>query len=317
MFFTNLFNPRLLREEPVLALPTGIFFVLLGFTSAVIIFPKDISIATVFFSSLFILPYVVKIFDYEEKEILEKAVKKRGKLPLWNRMWSVLPEAGRIKASEDRSHTIYFPRGRFYRRHLPLVRFYFYLFLGMSIAYLYLYGVTEPSQKPLVFSQQLDLIHPYTQGFFSRNTAFEEILLNNLTVAFVCLVISFFYGTGAIFILNFNASVAGVFFGGFFKAFYAMVKLVYDQKLWSMGVVKGGALKLYFVPFFFLPHTVLELSGFLLAAVAGGILSRTLPHEPSGTTRVFLKDSLSFFVIAMVLIIIAAYVEVTLPAMFI
>lgn len=316
MFLSNLFNPRLLREQPVLALPTGVFFILLGFTSAVIIFPDNSSIATVFFSSLFLLPYVVKIFDYEETDIIDKSVKRRGKLPMWNRIWRVLPQTGAHAASEDRPHTIYYPHAGFLFRHVPLIRFYVFLFVGMTIAYLYLYGITDAGDKHVVFGEQMKLIRPYTQGFFTENALFWEILSNNITVAFVCFVISFFYGTGAVFILNFNASVAGAFFGGFIKAFFRFVQFIWENKLWGLGMVKGGALKLYFVPLFYLPHTVVELSGFLLAAIAGGILSRILQHEASGTLRVFVRDAVSFFVLALVFIVVAAWVEVTVPAWF-
>ena len=57
---------------------------------------------------------------------------------------------------------------------------------------------------------------------------------------------------------------------------------------------------------FFLPHTILEIVGYLLAAVSGGILVRGLDKDN-------VYDALIIFTIALSLIFVAGWVEVVVP----
>ena len=61
----------------------------------------------------------------------------------------------------------------------------------------------------------------------------------------------------------------------------------------------------------FMIHTIPELFGFLLAAVAGGILSKAIIQEKfkSRPFKNVIKDAFAIFIIAIVVIVIAALLE--------
>jgi len=121
-----------------------------------------------------------------------------------------------------------------------------------------------------------------------------SVLESNLTVMLVSFVLSIFYGAGAIFLITLNASV--------FASFVVFVAQYLAETIKEIFMIIG----------LFMIHMVPEISGFLIAAIAGGVLSKALMAEKWSSQRFrnVIKDSLMLLVIASVLIVVAAFLEV-------
>ena len=120
------------------------------------------------------------------------------------------------------------------------------------------------------------------------------LISQNLIVIIIAFILSVFYGAGALFLIVLNASI----FAGFI--FYVIREI-------------GNA---FSVLSLFLIHLVPELSGFLLAAIAGGVVSRAIMKERFGSDefRNIMRDALVLLLIAVGLIIISAFLEVFVSA---
>ena len=156
----------------------------------------------------------------------------------------------------------------------------------MAIEYTILFAVLPPELNSNAFSAQLQLLHP--RGSFIDPALFWQILSNNMQLVFVAFALSVLYGSGSILILSYNASIAGVLYGSSFRT------LLYGTQPFAQNII------------LFLPHTIIEILGYLLAAVAGGILVNGLYKEN-------IRDSLIIFAFALTLIIAGAWVEVIVP----
>ena len=153
-------------------------------------------------------------------------------------------------------------------------------------------AVEIKKQKQASFENQLQLIKPGPAGRFTGDRLLASIVANNMRIMIICTVLSLFYGTGAIFILNYNASIAGVMYGSILRSAF-----------W-------GAEPLYYNLPAYLPHTLLEISAYLLAAISGGILSKASAGEQEGSVRLWLRDGVNLFILSCALIFIAGIVEV-------
>jgi uncharacterized membrane protein SpoIIM required for sporulation len=179
---------------------------------------------------------------------------------------------------------------RIMKKHEKLITFYMLLFFGMVIEYMLLFAFLPPGLSDTAFSQQLQAFGPV--GKFSM-TSHMDILVNNLQVLFIAFALSVFYGAGSLLILNLNASIAGVMYG-------APMKILF----WGSTV----AAPVYTNLLAYIPHTVIEIVGYLFAAVAGGILAMRQNKEE-------LIEAIIMFSIGVALIFIGYIVEINLPAM--
>ncbi len=140
---------------------------------------------------------------------------------------------------------------------------------------------------------------------FSDNfNIFLGYISHNFIVLVLALIFSFIYGLGAIYIIVWNASILG----------YAIGVFVTTQ---LANLASTGGLQAYFQSFscgFFvryLPHGLIEIMAYLVAGLAGAIISVAIVRHTFGTkkfTRV-IADSVNLIAIAIVLLIIAAFVE--------
>jgi uncharacterized membrane protein SpoIIM required for sporulation len=216
-----------------------------------------------------ILPYIVKVIESEKIRGSEKIA---GHLKLLN----------------------------IFQRHNKTILVFIFMFLGMVVEYTLLFAFVPPEIGNAAFENQLKIVFGeanYSGGYFFNPEFFWLIVLNNVAIVIIAFVLSLFYGSGAIFILNYNASIAGIIYGSGARAL-----------VWGVFLPIAGN------PILYLPHTILEILGFLLAAVAGSIIMKSQiiehPHE------IYMKDSLVILAAAIILIFVAAFVEVTVPFMF-
>ena len=192
----------------------------------------------------------------------------------------------------------------FLRNHARIIEIYLFLFLGIFTAYLLLGFLAGTDSN--IFRYQLNVlqeqqgINPQQITSFLQTTfqpdvgQFTGVLQNDLGVALLLFALSFFYGAGAIFLIVLNASV--------FASFVTYVLNALAERSASFWAVLG----------IFSIHLLPEVAGFLLAAIAGGVVSKAAMQEKFLSERFknVVRDALVLLCIACLLIVIGAYLEV-------
>jgi uncharacterized membrane protein SpoIIM required for sporulation len=316
MVLDKFLNPQALRSKSYLAVPIGFFFVVLSFFSTSVVFPAEYSVIVVAFASMLTLPYVIKIFEIDELNIDLSEIKvggelKKEELETWVRKClrdGFTPKQIKRSLIEnnmekdilllyglgvlDDLNTKYVRESNFFTRHSKTVSFYCYLFIGMVLAFLVAYMLSGEEFRAVLFKHQINLIYG-PKGMFGLPSIFYTIIANNIKIMLLCVFLSLFYGSGAILILAYNASIAGVLYGNF------MNKAIVGESVKLVGA--------------YLPHTTIEILAYLLAAVSGGILSKSLAEMEPGSRKLLLKDGLLFLIAGIVLTLVSGLVEVTIP----
>ena len=149
-------------------------------------------------------------------------------------------------------------------------------------------------------------------GNITRLGLFKNIFLNNAKVLFFCLIFSFLYGTGAIFILTWNASVVAAATGNLIK-----------EKLGAATAAVGySTISTYFAAsahgfFRYMTHGIIEIAAYFIAGLAGGIISIALiKHNLEKDT--VLIDAIDLILISVGLLFFGSFVEVYItPLLFI
>ena len=195
------------------------------------------------------------------------------------------------------------------------------LFLGMLIAYTFWYAVLPFSSTAeqgvlahldirTVFEAQNDTVQRITGRLFTGAVVgleegmewFMTILVNNLGVLFFSFLFGFFYGYGAIYVLTWNASVIAAAAGSNFKQALAGGLAWYDKILAFFSSWLA-----------YMPHGLLEILGYFVAALAAGILgagiSRKVWRDQEKFNRV-LADFVFFSALSVIIIVVAAFIEV-------
>jgi len=268
LLFRSFIMPKKLRQKPVYALITAATFTLIGFVASFFIFSSAISIVMIAFSSLLMLPYVMKVLEPEKKKKKKSSLRHIQK-DIWSlKSWY-----------------------RVFQEHDKVVLFYIFLFFGMALEYTLLFALLPPGISDAAFSQQLEFLGP--AGSLFNAGLFWKIIENNIQILLICFAFSIFYGAGSIFVLNYNASIVGVIYGMGIKT-----------------MIWGGSAGVFANPLIFLPHTILEVLAYLLAAMGGGILSKD-PNDPE-----IQKDTMIIFLISLLIVFLAGFVEVTFPMLF-
>lgn len=142
--------------------------------------------------------------------------------------------------------------------HIPEIQVYGSIFLGEMIGFLLL-GMAFPGS----FSLQSSIVG--ASGFATFGSSFLGILLNNLTVFGVILVLATFIGSAGAFILTWNASVLGVFFAELLNSMES------GAGFFTCSPVPS--------PLCYTPHAFFEMTGFIIAGVAGSLVSAAVYRE--------------------------------------
>ena len=126
----------------------------------------------------------------------------------------------------------------------------------------------------------------------------SSILSNNFYVLMFSLFFSFLFGAGAIFILAWNASVIAAAIGLFARS--------------NILNLPAGFAR-------YLLHGLPEITSYFIVALAGGIIGTAVIRHEFGKERFWhvLQDSLDLIILALIVLIIAAFMEVFLtPLLF-
>lgn len=151
------------------------------------------------------------------------------------------------------------------RPHREEVEVYGSLFAGEVLGFTAL-GVLNPGPFNAQFStigQQL--VEMGITGYATSGAGFMSVFLNNITVFAVILTVSVIIGSAGAFILTWNASVLGAF----------LATLI--RELPTSGIVTGS--DTLPSPIAYLPHSLFEMSGFIVAGIAGSLMSAAIYRE--------------------------------------
>src|SRR3990167_5804421 len=194
------------------------------------------------------------------------------------------------------------------KEHKRAIYAFVWLFLGFVIALSFWYMVLSSTQsfraqvetyclinRPANFEacvNQYDIKDASAPvGFMSNTERLFLIFTNNIYVLIFTLIFSLIFGAGAIFVLAWNASVIAAAIGIFTKS-----------ELSSLPI----ALVRYMI------HGIPEIASYFIVALAGGMISVAVIRHETGTEKFWdvLQDSLNLIIIAVVVLFVAALVEV-------
>jgi len=279
MVLESLFNPFTVKKKPWEMFIGGFIYSLIGLFLSYLVFKESAGLLTVFLIVLATLPLLYNVIKNEEELDLK-----------YNKEWKLLKE------------------------HTKVLIFLIFLFLGITLALglAYVFLPTEVVNTVFSLQQQAVInVNNYVQGNLTSFNIFTRVFINNLKVLFFCIIFSFLYGTGAIFILTWNASVVATAMGNLFKTEIAKGAALVG--LPSIAVYFSAA---SFSFFRYMAHGLLEMAAYFIAGLAGGIISIALIKHNFKNDRVLL-DALDLILISIGALLIAAVVEVYItPVLF-
>ena len=230
-----------------------------------------------------------------------------------------------LRLEEEKDTTIESER-TLLKEHSRALSFFMFLFVGFCIAFSLAYIFLPASIVESAFQTQTNTIRninsqisgeTINSGAISGGTIegdaiggallFIQIFLNNFKVMLFCIFFSFFYGAGAIFILTWNASVISAAIGTFFRSHIS-------DYASSLGLVKvAGYFHIYSLSLLrYFGHGLPEILAYFIGGLAGGIISVAVIRHDFGTQtfRKIVRDAFDLFLLAIVVLLIAAGIEV-------
>ena len=292
--------------------PWSVFYLsaivsIVSFVISFLIFKQDVGLYSVILTTFGLTPFMTKLNLYEAKKSLSKEKKDitdflffyaKDKKSIW-RIAGIIAIPFVIVAIlfqnlEMMLLILVLYVGVFLLFSLIFLSFYreviksfIAIFAGMTLVYSLLYLLLPPEVAEKSFQTQINEIKAI-RGYFWFGGTFQTILINNVGVLFLSFLFSLIYGSGAIFILAWNASIL------------ATASSMLAKSL-------GGAYKLPIALLSYMPHGSLEIVAYFLAAIAGGIASYHLTR--SKEIKVLLEDCLFLLALGMVFLLLGAIVE--------
>ncbi|MFC1727930.1 stage II sporulation protein M [Nanoarchaeota archaeon] len=243
----------------------GLLYVFIGYGTASIFFPQNISLTMIFFITLLLVPSAIKLISLEEDKEGRYGVKK------------------------------------FVKNHKVIIEVLLFLFIGVFLGY-FILGFTGGYENVISYQQNFlenqgineTLIDNFLQTDQSKLNKFAGIAISNMGVSIIAFVLSFFYGIGAIFLIVLNASI--------FSTFILFVTQQLGKSLQEILTILG-IFSIYAIP---------EVAGFLLAAIAGGVISKAVIKEKVGSKRFknVVKDATLLLLVSFAVILLSALLEV-------
>lgn len=282
MVIESLENPVSAEKHPRQMFFIGILYTTIAIIISLWVFREQSSLVMIFLTVMAVSPLVYKTIKYEEQ-----------------------------KDMQDYSEKMLL------KEHTRALSFFMYFFIGATVSFALWYVFLPNSIIQSLFSTQISTIIGLNGEMtgFSTHTfdAFTTILFNNFRVLIFCLIFSFLYGIGAIFILTWNASVIGVAIGNIIRTNLAGISSVFgiDSIFLYLTTFSIGFLR-------YIIHGIPEILAYFVAGLAGGIISvAVIKHDYR--TKNFEKivmDSSDLILISVGLVIIAAIFEVFVTPLF-
>jgi len=268
MVLESLGHPVRLEKKPSELFFLTFSYCIIAILLSIWVFPQYAGLTMVFFTVMAAIPMMLKMIMFEEKKLLAR------------------PKT---------------------EHHKDTLMFFVSLFMGMVSAYTLFFVLMPEETVKSLFDIQLSTIsgvNNHIAEMVSGNFLgdfFPIIVINNLKVMIFALLFSFIYGSGAIFILTWNASV---------------IREIIANAALSVGAASVGT---YFTAIStgmarYLIHGIPEIGAFFIAGLAGGLISiGMLRYELfDDNFGLIMKDALFLTLVAAILIVLAAVVEVSI-----
>jgi uncharacterized membrane protein SpoIIM required for sporulation len=279
MVFEALTTPMAAEHRPWQMILLGMLYSSLGVLLGLWIFRDYASLIMVFLTVMGCIPIVYNTIKYEE---------------------------GKDEDEQD------FPESKLLKEHWKAIEVFMYLFLGITIALIIwciflptgLYTALFSTQTATITSINAAATTPVSTSQFSN---FTLIFFNNFKVLMFCILFSFLYGVGSIFILVWNASVIATAIGIFIRTKLAALATTVGLAKASgyFNVFSYGLLK-------YTIHGIPEILAYFIAGLAGGIISVAIINHTFGTKKFekIILDTCDLLIISVFVLIAAAVLEV-------
>ena len=250
---------RVVEAKEALKNPGKFFFfgVIISFISLFIsytVFPQNTGLFTIIIITIASVPLINRVLRYEEAEdekIMETST-------FWERYGDII---------------------------IAYIAFFSGMILSLSLSFVML----PDSVVEKVFNEQINEVN-LIRGRFLFENKFLEIFSNNLSVLLLSFLFSFLFGSGAVFILAWNASVLASAIGLVAKS-------------------SGGVKAIPVAVLMFLPHGSFEIGAYFIGAIAGGLVSMALMRRKSVKFWQVVRDSLKLLILSLIFLIIGALIE--------
>jgi len=283
----NILSPQNAEEKPALMIFLGFLYTTLAMFLSYYIFEAYSSIFMVFLATIACAPMIYRIMKMEEEKDITDMEEK-------------------ILLKE----------------HSKALKSFMYLFIGATLCFALWYVVLPQDMVSTLFHSQTSTITSInaraavtgnvagiagTGNSISPASAFSRIFFNNVKVLLFCILFSFLYGAGAIFILIWNASIVGAAIGSFIRtSIDTIVATTCGPNVGTTFCAVTSGILRYTI------HGIPEILAYFVAALAGGIISiAVINHE--FTSRKFehiLLDSADLLMLAIGILFVAALLEV-------
>jgi uncharacterized membrane protein SpoIIM required for sporulation len=282
MVLENIISPFESEQSPYKGLFLGFIYTTVAVFLSWMVFRSYASTTMVFLTTMAGLPLVYQIITMEEQKDLE-----------------VMEESWLLK------------------EHSKALKAMMWMFVGMSIAFMVWYSFLPSDMSSSLFTAQretLNALNGRATGYLSQDLAtFSKIFLNNVRVLVFCVIFSFLYGAGALFILAWNASVIGAAMGYLVRS--GLSEVANALGLTSLGhyfQVISYALLRYAL------HGIPEIAAYFVAGLAGGIISIAVIKHDMGTRKFehVILDTADLLLIALLLCFAAGILEVWFTPIF-
>jgi len=269
MVLESLINPYQAKKSPTSLFLLGLLYSTFAVLLSLTIFPEDPSLTIVFLTVMGALPLFVNTIKSEQR-------KDYRRVPL-------------------------------IKEHTDIFLVFLFLFLGILFGYIFWDSIL-PNQLFMVQEKTIESINNEfsSQIAFTGSAinlkAFSIILLNNIKVLAFCFLFSFLYGSGALYILTWNASV---------------IATAISQLIQSEMIALAPSLINYFKAInvglgSYLIHGIPEILSYFIAAVAGGIISAAvIRHDyKSKEFKNTLIDSIDLIAMSLIVLLVAGFIEI-------
>ncbi|MAG38831.1 hypothetical protein CMO90_01975, partial [Candidatus Woesearchaeota archaeon] len=195
------------------------------------------------------------------------------------------------------------------KEHSKALLAFMTLFIGIALSCTLWYVALPADTVSVLFqtqSETIQNINSNVTGSAIKFNAFVNIFLNNIKVLILCILFAFLYGSGAIFILTWNASVIGTAMGNFIRsnlAYYSNL-VGFEKSAQYFQVISIGLLK-------YVIHGIPEILSYFVAGLAGGIISVAVIKHDFGTRKFehILLDSADLLLLSIFLVFLAGLLE--------
>jgi uncharacterized membrane protein SpoIIM required for sporulation len=291
MVLESIISPEYAENKPSLMILIGFVYTSLAMFLSYYIFEAYCSIFMIFLATIAATPIIYRLMKMEEQKDMTDVEEK-----------TLLKE------------------------HSKALSAFMYIFIGATLCFAFWYVLLSPSMTSSLFHSQtatmsaingrvIDATYTDASGAFSTSitgnaisplSAFSRIFFNNIKVLLFCILFSFMYGAGAIFILMWNASIVGAAIGMFVKSSITVLTHTCGVNVGTaFCAVSSGVLR-------YAIHGIPEILAYFVAALAGGIISiAVINHEfASRKFEHVLLDSADLLMLAIGILFVAALLEV-------